>query len=194
MFERARARRTWISAFALVLLAGCEDAPRPPAQDPIPPRETATAASTSASAPTSASAATSSSAAATAQSSLTGSWEGRYDAKKLDIPLPPKVPDKSWGKDNGKVASGAGTIKLEISPAGDISGRGSGALGESTLTGKVEDTMVRASIMPVDRSASPSMSGVLIGLIKGDAIQATIKVAGPDATIVRESAIELRRR
>lgn len=194
MFDRARARRTWITAFALVLLAGCDEGARPSTQEPLPPRETATSASTSApaSAPTLASA--SSSAAAPAQPAMAGSWEGRYDAKKAEIALPPKVKDKSWGKDDGKLASGAGTIKLEISPAGDISGRGSGALGDVTLTGKVEDTMVRASVMPVDRAASPSMSGVLVGLIKGDAIQATIKVAGPDATIVRESAIELRRK
>lgn len=198
MIEKTRAGWAWISAVALVLVVGCDDGPPPPPQDPTPSREAGLNAPTSdpVHAPAQASGAPSgsSSAAAPGEASLAGSWEGRYDAKKVEIGLPRKVPDKTWSKDDGKAASGAGTIKLEVTPAGDISGVGSGALGNVTLTGKVEDKMVRASIMPADRTVSPSMSGVLIGLLKGDAIQATIKVAGPDASIVRESSIELRRK
>jgi hypothetical protein len=35
---------------------------------------------------------------------------------------------------------------------------------------------------------------VLIGLVKGDMIKAEIRVAGPDGTVVRESAIELKKK
>ena len=79
---------------------------------------------------------------------------------------------------------------------GEVRGKASGALGEATLSGKVdvEGGVLRASWFPVDPTGATAMTGVLIGQLKGATIQATIRVAGPDATLVRESALDLQRK
>lgn len=126
--------------------------------------------------------------------SLAGTWEGRYDAKKGSVLLPERVKDKTWDKDDGKTATGPGTVTLTVSATGEISGTGKGALGAASLSGKVDGSMIRASVMPVDPSANGAMTGVLVGDSKDGAIVGEIRVAGPDASIVRESPIRLERK
>ena len=38
------------------------------------------------------------------------------------------------------------------------------------------------------------MTGILIGERKGEVIACELRVAGPDATVIRESAVELKRK
>src|SRR5262245_55568216 len=70
----------------------------------------------------------SASASASSASALAGTWEGTYDAKKGSVEMPKKVKDPARSKDDGKAASGHGTITITISPSGDVSGTGKGAL------------------------------------------------------------------
>lgn len=179
---------------ALMLLIGCDEAPAPPSQEARPLESRQSAGDQELAPAPMLPSAVPSAVAPAEEVSLAGEWEGRYDAKKGAIYLPSKVPDKTWKNDPGTVASGPGTIRLTITPSGEISGHGSGALGDVTCTGRVESTRVRATILPVDRAVPPSMSGVLVGLLKGNAIQATIKVAGADAAVVREAVFELQRK
>lgn len=131
----------------------------------------------------------------TAKSPLAGAWRGSYDAKKGSVEMPAKVKDKPRASDDGKAMAGPGKVELEVAADGNVRGKASGALGEATLSGKLDDAagVLRASWFPVDPSAPNAMTGVLIGLIKEGAIQAEIRVAGPDATLVREAKIELKR-
>lgn len=183
------------AAALLFCAAGCDDGPpkdpgpRPPAPD--------TAALSAALAHSSAAMAPSASAAppgAGAQASLAGTWEGRYDAKKGSVVLPDRVKDKTWNKDDGKAATGPGTVTLTVSATGEISGTGKGALGPVSLSGKVDGSMIRASVMPVDPTANGAMTGVLVGDSKDGAIVGELRVAGPDASVVRESPIRLERK
>jgi hypothetical protein len=121
-----------------------------------------------------------------------GSWNGTYDAKKGTVVLPKDVKEKS--KDDGKTATGPGTVTLTVAPDGELKGTSNGALGNAKLTGTVEGTMVRASVFPDDPTAPNAMTGVLVGELKGNSIQGVIRVAGPDATLVRESPIELKKK
>lgn len=178
-----------------LLLAACESKPSPPDKEP-PPRPTAPPqASAAAAASTPASAALPAvSAAPAAASPLAGTWEGSYDAKKGTVSLPPKVKDKGLAADDGKSATGAGTIEITVTDGGAIRGKGKGALGACTITGKAEEGMIRASINPDDPRDAGAMTGVLVGILKGDVIRGEIRVAGRDATVVRESPIELKKK
>jgi hypothetical protein len=91
---------------------------------------------------------------------------------------------------------GAGKVELTISADGDVRGKASGALGNATLTGRADEgsAALRASWFPDDPTAPNAMTGVLIGFLKGGVVAAEIRVAGPDATLVRESKIELKRK
>jgi hypothetical protein len=181
---------------ALVLAACNHDAPDRPTKDP-PPRPPALSASDSASpgsAPAPPPPASASAADPGGAPAIAGAWEGAYDAKKGTVDLPAKVKDKGLAGDDGKAASGPGKIEITILPGGDVRGKGSGALGASTLTGRAEGGMLRATLMPDDPRAPNAMTGVLIGMVKGDAIHAEIHVAGPDGTVVREAQLDLKKK
>src|SRR5262249_3766446 len=107
---------------------------------------------------------------------------------------PPSVKDKTWIKDDGKAAIGAGTLTLTISASGEIAGKGKGALGAATLIGRVDGPTVRASVTPNDPSDASAMTGVFVGLEKDGAIVGDLRVAGPDASVVRESSVTLKRK
>jgi hypothetical protein len=116
---------------------------------------------------------------------------GSYDAKKGEVHLPPKVKDKALAADDGKASSGPGSIELTIGPSGEVRGKTSGALGPGTLTGHAEGSTLRASIWPDDTTA---MGGTLMGERKGDVLACELHVSGPDATVIRTSTFELKRK
>ena len=190
------------AALALAaLLVACDEgppAPTPPdRQEPRPAPASAAsgpAAALPAQGPTTAPTGAPTGSAAASASSPEGTWEGSYDAKKGSVELPPKVKDKVRSKDSGKVATGRGTVTLTIEPEGDLRGNAKGALGDATIIGKAEGDVIRASVFPDDPRAEHAMTGILVGKLKDGVIQAELRVTGPDATLVRESAVELRRR
>jgi hypothetical protein len=125
---------------------------------------------------------------------LKGTWEGTYDAKKGTVELPANVKDKVRHKDDGKVAVGPGTLVVIVSDSGEVKGQLEGALGKATLSGKAEGNMVRASVFPDDPTAADAMTGIFVAVLKDRALRGEIRVAGPDATIVRESPVELKKK
>lgn len=184
-------------ALALPLAAGCDSHPdkSPPPPEPRPPAGTASAA---AAPPATGAPGASQSAAPPAllsNAELAGTWQGSYDAKKGTVGLPPTVKDKTHAGDDGKAMSGPGKVEITISPAGEVKGKASGALGDATLTGRIDDGgMLGVSWFPDDATSPNAMTGVLTGLQKEGAIHGKIRVAGPDASIVREAQIDLKRK
>lgn len=125
---------------------------------------------------------------------LVGTWEGRYDAKKGDVGMPARVEDKVRIKDDGKTAIGSGTVTITIAKDLELQGSSEGALGPAKLRGKVEGDDVRSAFDPADVLDKRGMFGILSGKRKDDTIEAKIRVASGDATIVREADIVLRRK
>ena len=130
------------------------------------------------------------------EGAFVGTWEGTYDAKKGGVVLPDRVKDKTRGNDDGKLMSGAGKLELTVAPGGDVRGKATGALGEARLTGKLDEggSFLRVSWYPEDATKPNAMTGVLYGPAKDGVISAVIRVAGPDAVLVRESKVELKKR
>lgn len=125
---------------------------------------------------------------------LKGTWEGSYDAKKGAVELPANVKDKVRQKDDGKSAVGPGTLVVTVSDTGEVKGGLDGALGKATLSGKAEGNMVRASVFPDDPTAADAMTGIFVAAFKDGTLRGEIRVAGPDAMIVRESPVELKKK
>ena len=190
------------SAVTVTLLAlsalGCESKPDLPEKGPppLPPRPSATAAATAPAASGSAGPAASAALPAPGETALAGTWEGSYDARKGAVVLPDRVKDKTRGNDDGKLMSGPGKVELTVAPSGEVRGKATGALGEAHLSGKVDEggTYLSASWYPEDATKPNAMTGVLLGPIKDGVITAMIRVAGPDAVLVREAKVELKRR
>ena len=176
-----------LAACLAVALAACGDAEPP--RDPIPPAETATptAAAIEPSASSSTSAPDAGADGGVSLADVAGAWEGSYEAKKGRVDMPSGVQDPARKADDGKAVSGPGSVKLTIEPDGDVVGKSQGALGNATIRGKIDGKMLRASFVPDDMLAPQAMTGVLVGIIKGDEIEAELRVAGPDAIVVRQA-------
>jgi hypothetical protein len=152
-----------------------------PALSGVPEGKTSAAPSSSAAAPE-------------AAASLAGTWAGSYTSKRGEVEMPPKVTDKARSGDDGKIATGPGSLTLNIEPSGDVKGKNEGALGGATLSGKTEGDDVRCSFFPDDPLAKNAMFGIFHGKRQEDRIVGKIRVAGPDATVVREADVELRKK
>jgi hypothetical protein len=125
---------------------------------------------------------------------LSGTWEGKYDAKKGDVEMPGKVKDKVRTKDDGKTAIGPGKITLTIKSDGELEGKTEGALGAGTLKGKkVDDDEVSGQFFPDDSLGKQAMYGMFEGKRKEGAIVGRIRVTSGDVTIVREAEFELKK-
>jgi len=125
---------------------------------------------------------------------LVGAWEGRYDAKKASVEMPPRVQDKVRSKDDGKMAIGAGNISITINESLEVQGKTDGALGAASLRGKVEKDELRLQFFPTDPLDKHAMFGMVSGVRKDDRIDARIRVASGDVTVVREADVVLRRK
>ncbi len=193
MFERGAP-----ALLILSLLWACNSAPdKPDRAPPPPPQRLSAAAAASAAAPSaSASAAPSPSPSADASDAgaLAGTWEGRYDAQKATMETHPKIKEREIGEDDGKRAAGPGTLEITIGRDGEVHGKGTGALGAVTITGEAKGAVLSASVLPDDIRSPTAMSGTLIGELKAGVFHATLRVAGPNATIIRYSKVELKKK
>ncbi|MBK8252799.1 MAG: hypothetical protein IPK82_09040 [Polyangiaceae bacterium] len=174
---------------AVVALVGCGDnePPREPYPDPIPDTSSSVPSVLDEPAPTA-------SASAAAPSDVTGVWESTYDAKKGLVGMPVGVPDPLRKADDGRSYTGSGTVTITVAASGDVTGKSYGALGLASVRGKIDGKMLRTSFVPDDALAPGAMTGVLIGIIKGDTIECELRVAGPDATAVRQANFELKKK
>ncbi|MDC3952266.1 hypothetical protein KEG38_21305 [Polyangium jinanense] len=188
---------TALSLIACLSLVACEksgsEGGAPPAPS-IAPATTVPSGKTAEVAPSAAPSPSASAALPAEPPGLVGTWEGKYDAKKGEVEMPPKVKDKVRTKDDGKVAVGSGTLTLTIGPDGELKGKTSGALGAAALSGKVEGDEVRATFFPEDALSKEAMFGIVQGKRKDDKIVGRIRVASGDASIVREAEIELKKK
>ncbi|MFO0586798.1 MAG: hypothetical protein U0441_04635 [Polyangiaceae bacterium] len=179
----------------LSALGGCDsDGPPPPPEIPATdkPRMEPPAAPPTASASATDTAATTAGAADWAV--LAGAWEGSYDAKKGTVEMPAGVKDPARAADDGKVASGAGVVKIVVTPDGDVTGQSDGALGKASIRGKMDGKMLRAQFVPDDPTAKTAMTGVLVGPLKEGVVQAELRVAGTDALVVRQANFTIKKK
>jgi hypothetical protein len=185
-------RTPLIAALFALSLAACEQDPIPPPAS-TEPEPLPVATNTPIEAPSTSAAADAGTDAGASIDSLVGSWEGAYEAKKGRVGIPTGVKDDR-ATDDGKAASGPGTVKLTVLPGGDVTGKSEGALGKASVRGKLDGKTLRASFVPDDPLPKSSMTGVLVGLVKGDVIQAELRVAGPDALVVRQANFDLKKK
>ena len=194
-WRRRRDSTVALRGLVLACLLGCDAAPeradRGASSQPI---STATAAASAAATPLEPAATAGARASSSAPGDLSGSWIGSYDARKGTVGLPPKVKDKALAADDGKAAVGPGSIEITVLPGGDVRGKMSGALGDGAIVGRVEGSTLRAAIRPQEPPAANAMTGVLIGERKGEVIPCELRVASPDATVVRQAVVELKRK
>lgn len=120
---------------------------------------------------------------------FSGGFSGEYQAKLATVDVKAGA-IKEWAKDDGKLASGAGKLTLQIDDAGQVDGTSEGALGAGHVSGKVEDDTLRVQLSPADDSG---LHGVLIATRAGDGFKGSIEASTGDSVRVRTASIELKK-
>lgn len=97
---------------------------------------------------------------------------------------------KEWKLDDGKLASGEGSLSLVVSDEGVVSGNAAGALGELVVTGRVEGDRAALSL------ASPQpdgFHGVALATQTPDGMKGTLSASSGDSLQVRKAEFTLTR-
>ena len=159
----------------LLLLCGCQNTPK---SEPAPPASGTPVASASA-AP----------APAAQKPWFEGAWHGTFSAELFRIELPAGGV-KEWKTDDGKQASGAGELSFEVSADGTVSGTGKGALGELSVSGRIDGDRAALSLSPV---AVGGFQGVVLAARSADGLKGTLSASSGDSLQVRRADVTLSR-
>jgi hypothetical protein len=122
-----------------------------------------------------------------------GTWQGDYQAARGTISVPAGVPYAWWDDDRGAEAVGKGTVRLDVTALGEVSGQSEGALGPLSIRGAFEGDELSAGLVPT-RADDQGMAGVLVGTVVGNVIEAEVRVSSHDAKLVRLAPVRLERR
>jgi hypothetical protein len=100
----------------------------------------------------------------------------------------------AWAKDDQKLGVGEGKLELVIDPNGSVSGTSTGSLGDLVVSGRAEDGVVRATLVPRDPSVEGTFQGYLVAQPAGNRIQGHLQVSSGDGAVVRRAPVDLGRR
>jgi hypothetical protein len=132
--------------------------------------------------------------AASPATALGGTWSGTYRAAHHLVQMDKKEALPAWAKDDQKHGVGEGKLELVIDPNGSVSGSSTGSLGDLVVSGRVEDGMVRATLVPRDPSVEGTFHGYLVAQPAGNRIQGQLQVSSGDGAVVRRAPVDLGRR
>jgi hypothetical protein len=179
------------AAIVLVLLAGlgCEE--RGPSSTT---GATSASATPESSATASAFPTASASASAAPDNPYAGTWKGTFEASKGEVTIDEGVPYKTWKEEKGDVATGKGELELVIRSNGAVTGKVTGALGELTVMGVLQDDgEIAASLQPGDPNAEGAMTGTLVGTADKSLVEARIRASSRDGNVVRKAKTTLKK-
>jgi hypothetical protein len=123
-----------------------------------------------------------------------GSWRGSYQAERQEVSAGKYDGIPAWASDDGGIATGTGTIELEVSEDQSITGSSTGPLGALTAVGRVDGEHFRVELLPKDRPMGTTLRGQFVLERKGEALEGTLHASSGDSTVVRRAAMKLERR
>jgi hypothetical protein len=116
-----------------------------------------------------------------------GAWQGAYQAELHRIELSAGGV-KEWKKDDGRAASGAGTLSLAASADGSVTGTARGPLGAHQVTGRVEGDSVALSLVP---DVLDGFRGTILASKAPEGIKGTLQASSGDSLTVRKASVTL---
>jgi hypothetical protein len=166
--------------WALLLLAACQNT-----------KTESTTAATSASAVSALAAAPSASVAPVATKPwFEGAWQGTFTAELFRVETAAGGV-KEWKQDDGKKAAGEGQLSLEIAADGSVTGNARGALGELTLTGRVDGDRAALTLASAEVDG---FHGSVLATQTPDGMKGTLSASSGDSLQVRQAAVTLSRK
>jgi len=167
---------------AAIALTGCKEYGQ--ATPPAPP-SSATAAAPSAQAPVPV-------AAPSAEAWYAGTWRGTYDSSPHRIELSTKQGGLAeWAVDDGRRATGPGTLTITAGADGTATGTTEGPLGSAELRGAFDGETLALRLFP--KTDEGTFSGVMLAHRDGNRVVGTFQASTPDGHVAREGKIALTR-
>jgi len=127
--------------------------------------------------------------AAPARAWYEGAWQGSFQAELRRIEVAPGGV-KEWKSDDGKHASGPGTLKLSVSADGTVDGTASGALGELLVTGHANGDRLALTLTPAEPDG---FHGFAVASQTADGLQGTLNASSADSLQARQAKLTLSR-
>jgi hypothetical protein len=128
-------------------------------------------------------------AAAPAKPWFEGRWQGTFQAELNRLELPAGGV-KEWKQDDGTKSSGEGKLSLEAGSTGDVTGAAVGALGELTVTGRIDGD--RAALTLTSAQAD-GFHGVIVASQTPEGLKGTLNASSADSLQVRRANVTLTR-
>jgi hypothetical protein len=122
-----------------------------------------------------------------------GSWAGTYDAGLTPAEAAPGAL-REWAKDDGKAASGKGTLELTIDDHGLASGQANGPLGAHAVNGSADADTLRLALAPKEVDDLKAFRGAVVVKRDGDVLRGTLRAGSGDGVTLRQANLELRRK
>jgi hypothetical protein len=133
-----------------------------------------------------------SAAASAARPWYAGSWTGTYDAVLVPAEAAPGAL-REWAKDDGKAASGKGTVELTIDDHGLASGQANGPLGAHAVNGSADADTLRLALAPKETEDLKAFRGAVVVKRDGEVLRGTLRAGSGDGVTLRQANLELRR-
>lgn len=123
-----------------------------------------------------------------------GRWSGAYRAERdvIDMTVKQGAPP-AWGKDNGRRATGPGTLSLDVDDHGRITGTLIGPLGKLRAQGAVQGDQLRVRLSTTDPRKLTAFNGELVATRDGDAARGHLHVSTGDSLTLRDGPVVLRK-
>jgi hypothetical protein len=118
-----------------------------------------------------------------------GAWQGSYKAELFRIELAAGGL-KEWKQDDGTLASGDGTLAFTVAADGTITGSAKGALGELSVSGRVEGD--RAALR-LDAAEPKGFHGTILAVQNSQGMQGSLNASSGDSLQVRKGNVTLSR-
>ena len=118
-----------------------------------------------------------------------GAWQGGFQAELFRIELAVGGV-KEWKQDDGKLASGPGTLAFDVTADGNAAGHANGALGELTILGHVDGDRAALRLVSLE---SGGFHGVVLATQTPQGMQGTLNASSGDSLQVRQAAVTLTR-
>jgi hypothetical protein len=156
-------------------------------------RDAASDAAASANAPAASAASATSAAPKAAGPWYAGAWIGDYDAAASEADKAPGAL-REWAKDDGKQATGKGSVKVTVDEQGVAQGEADGALGAHAVSGSADADSLRLALSPKG-DADPIKGFRAIAVVKreGEVLRGTLHAGSGDGVTLRRALLELRR-
>jgi hypothetical protein len=121
-----------------------------------------------------------------------GSWTGTYDAVLTQAEAAPGAL-REWAKDDGKAASGKGTLELVIDDHGMARGQANGPLGAHAVNGSADADTLRLALAPKETDDLKAFRGAVVVKRDGEVLRGTLRAGSGDGAMLRQANLELRR-